>query len=126
MSERSRLDLTEIAFSSRAEKPLEYILQTLQPLSGQLIVPVSVTAWSRHGRRDEWRRHHAVNAVVIPDCRQIAFCAERSDAARAVVRMRARLMQILDLVQASTSWLTHGQPAIHRTNPNYSRSNTLY
>lgn len=82
MSERSQLDLSEMAFSILAEKPLGYILQTLQPLSGLLIEPVSVTAWSRHGRRDERRRHHAVNAGVIPDCRQIAFCGKRSVAGR--------------------------------------------
>lgn len=34
------------------------------------------------GQRDEQRRHHAVNAGVFPDCRQIGFCAERSGAGR--------------------------------------------
>lgn len=68
LSERSGLDLSEIACSILAEKPLEYILQTLQPLSGLLIVPASLTAWSRHGWCDERRRHHAANTSVIHDC----------------------------------------------------------
>lgn len=96
LSERSGLDLSEIAFSVLAEKLLEYILGTLQPLSGLLIVPVSLSAWSRHGWRDERRRHHTANGV-IPDCRQIAFRAEPWSECR-----------IFDLTRASAAWLTLG------------------
>ncbi|TWW78692.1 hypothetical protein D4764_11G0008130 [Takifugu flavidus] len=45
------------AFSVPAEELLEYILQTLQPLSGLLIVPVSLSAWSRHRSDTLYYRH---------------------------------------------------------------------